>query len=150
MSVTIAERTHASVASDPEVEPELRVGPQRAGLDLVEIVDHVERAQAAAGLERAVEFGHQHLFVVVGLDLARDTEPHRARRHVAESLDHDTDVLTGPVTSHHPERVTDHPSRSHFALRTTIFRETVHRRDGQRRGRFPRPAATPPPAHRRR
>ena len=66
-----------AVVADAEVEPELRVGPQGAGLDLVEVLDHVERPQPAAGLERPVEFGHQHLVVVLALDLARGPEPER-------------------------------------------------------------------------
>jgi hypothetical protein len=41
------------VVADAEVEAELRVGPQRAGLDLVEVLDQVERAQAAARLAAA-------------------------------------------------------------------------------------------------
>ena len=42
------------MVADAEIESELGIGPQRAWLDLVEVVDDVQRAQLAACLERAV------------------------------------------------------------------------------------------------
>jgi hypothetical protein len=71
-----------------EVEAELAVRPQGAGLDLVEVLDHVEGAELAATLERLVELGHEDVGVVLAGDLPGGPEAERARGHVLQSRDH--------------------------------------------------------------
>jgi hypothetical protein len=95
MSVTMAERIHASWCRTAKVEPELGIGPQRSRLNLVQILDQVQRAQPAAGLERPAQLRRQNLVVVLTLDLARRPKPDRARRHICQSLDHSENALPG-------------------------------------------------------
>src|SRR5215207_1146688 len=89
-------RAHPSVVvADAEIEAELGVGPQRPGLDLVQVLDQIQGPQATAGVERPAQLGHQHVGVIVALDFARDSEADSASGHLRDSLDH------GPTDARH-------------------------------------------------
>src|SRR5215217_6773878 len=74
MSVTIAERTHASWCRTPRSNPSFVSPATRRARSRRDPRSRRERAQAAALLERPAEPRHQHVFVVVVLDLALGTE----------------------------------------------------------------------------
>ena len=69
-SVTIAERTHASRCLTPRSKPSFASAHSALAFDLVQVLDQVQRAQPAAAFDRAAQLRHQHLFVVLVLDLA--------------------------------------------------------------------------------
>jgi hypothetical protein len=85
-----------------EVEAELAVSPQGVGLDLVEVLDHVERAEPAGALERRVELGHEHVGVVLARDLPGGPEAECARGHVLQALNHARTVRPSPGTAGAP------------------------------------------------
>jgi hypothetical protein len=91
--------------ADAEIEAELRVSPERAGLDFIEIFDQVERPQAAAPLKRPPEFGREYLVLVLALDLAGYAEADSSSRHVCHTLDHGGESPAVPAQAHHPNRV---------------------------------------------
>jgi hypothetical protein len=96
MSMTMAERIHASRCRTPRSKPSLVSAPKRARLDLVQILDQIQRPQPAAGLKRPAQLGHEHLVVVLTLDLARRPESDRARRYVGPSLDQQRECSARP------------------------------------------------------
>ena len=75
-----------------QVAAEPRVRPQRRRLDLLEVLDQVQRAQPAAALQRRVQRGSQHVAIVARLDAPAGAKPERALRHPLEALDHDASL----------------------------------------------------------
>jgi hypothetical protein len=49
------------VVPNAKVETEPGISPQRSWLDLVQILDQVQRAQPTAGLERPTQRRHEYL-----------------------------------------------------------------------------------------
>ena len=88
MSVTIAERFHAWRCRSSASNPTLVSSHSGGGPELVEVLDHEQRAHARVGGLRVREAGCEHLAVVVGGDVAGDAEADRAGGHVVDALDH--------------------------------------------------------------
>ena len=83
------------VVPDAEVEAQLRIGPQRARLDALHVLDQVQRPQRRAALHRRLQRGHEQAAVVLTGDVAGRPEAQCARRHPLQLLDHARTVRPG-------------------------------------------------------
>ena len=79
-----------------EVIAKFGVFPQCATLDVVEILDQIERPEPATTVNRRLQCGHQDLRVVLALYVTVDPEADHAVGHAVELLNHGQDRTRCP------------------------------------------------------